>query len=111
MNLDSEPEEHSKDHQRESLDKVNPQVYECSARDGTEVFAFAKSNSCRDHMAKREQSQCNSEMLTCQGETGSREVKLQKVFVGLFYISRVLVVHCVDTILRVCTWVPDWIGF
>lgn len=78
MNLNSEPEEHRKDHQRESLHKVNPQVYECTARDSREVFAFAKNNSCRDHMAKREQSQCNSEMMLCQGEAGSRESKLQK---------------------------------
>ena len=50
------------------------------------MLAYAKNNSCRGHMAKREQSLWHSETLLCQGKTGSREVK-NAAFTKFLWVS------------------------
>lgn len=82
-------------------------------RDSAGVLAYAKNNSCRGHMAKREQSLWHSETLLCQGKTGSGEVKkcsIHQVSVGFLYTSPARVVCCIHTMLRMClhpSWTPD----
>lgn len=58
----------------------------CSERDSAGALAYAKNNSCRGHMAKREQSLWHSETLLCQGKTGSGEVK-NAAFTKFLWVS------------------------